>query len=174
MRRLLASPALQPLAAYWQARTPRERRTLAIGGALLVLMLGYALVWNPARQGSARLAAGVPKLRADLMLVQRQGAEVQSLRQAAPKARLDAAGAIAALRAAAEARGIGRSLDRVEAMGSDRVRAVFNAVAFDAWIAWAEQIHRDHQLIVDVVRVDAIERPGFTKVEVVLAVPNAR
>ena len=173
MNRALAS-AMQPLLLQWQARTARERSVLAWGAVLLGLMLAYALLWYPARQGVARLESAMPRLRAELTAMRVQSAEIAGLRKTVAKSRLDAAGALAAIQASAGARGLGSALSKVETMGSDRVRVLLNVVQFDLWVAWADQLQREHQLVIETARIDAIERPGFAKVETVLYLPNAR
>ena len=173
MKPLPLASLTQALSAHWQARSPRERRVLAGGAGLLALLLAYALAWLPAQLGAARLESALPRLRADLTAMQRQSAEIAELRQTVSKVRLDSAGALAAVQASAGKRGIS-PLDRVDAMGADRVRVVLNAVAFEPWVAWVNQLQREHQLVLEVARIDAIDRPGFAKVEMVLYLPNAR
>ena len=146
---------------------------VTIGASVLAIMLAYALVWYPAQRGVAKLEAALPRLRMDLNVMQRQSTEIATWRQSAAKVKLDAAGALAAVQASAGKRGVG-SLDRVETMGSDRVRVVLSATAFEPWLALVDQLQREHQLVVDVARIDAIDRPGFAKVEMVLYLPNAR
>jgi general secretion pathway protein M len=146
---------------------------VTIGAAVLALMLGYALVWYPAQRSVAKLEATLPRMRMDLNVMQRQSTEIARWRQSAAKAKLDVAGALAAVQATAAKRGLG-TLDRVETMGTDRVRVVLVAAAFEPWLAWVDQLQREHQLVIDVARIDAIERPGFAKIEMVLYLPNAR
>jgi len=174
MNRPALSSVTQPLSSYWQARSPRERRVLAWGAGVLALMLVYALVWHPARQGVTRLESAMPRLRADMNDMRRQSAEITTLRQTVSKARLDAAGARAALQASAGKRGIERAIERIDAMGSDRLRVVLSAVPFEPWVAWVDQLQREHQLVIEVARIDSIERPGLAKVEMVLYLPHAR
>ena len=174
MTPLPISSVKQSLSSYWLARTPRERRILAWGAGILALMLAYAMVWHPARQGVTRLESAMPRLRADLSVMHRQSAEIAALRQNASKPGLDAAGAVAAVQAAASKRGIERAIERVDTMGADRVRIVLKAVPFEAWVAWVDLLQRDHQLVIEAARTDSIERPGFAKVEMVLYLPHAR
>lgn len=158
----------------WNARTPRERQVLIAGSIALALMLFYALIWHPAQRGVAALEATLPRLRADLNAMRVQGGEFARLRQMAPKSRLDAAGAMAAVQASAGKRGMERAVQRIEVMGSDRLRVVLGAAPFASWIEWIDALRRDHQLVIEAVRVDAIEQPGLAKVEMILVLPNAR
>lgn len=159
--------------AYWNARSARERRVLAAGAVALALMLGYALLWRPARQGVTQLQNTLPQLRTDLNAMRAQGEEFARLRQAAPKSRLDAAGMRAAVQAAATKRGIERAIERTDMTGADRMRIVLGSVSFESWIGWVDSLQRDHQIVIEAARIDTLGRPGFAKVEMVLYLPNA-
>ncbi len=159
--------------AYWNARTQRERFVLAVGAVALALMLGYALLWYPARQGVTQLQNTLPQLRADLNAMRVQSEEFARLRQAAPKSRLDAAGMRTAVQATAAKRGIDRAIERMDMTGADRMRIVLGSVPFESWIGWVDSLQRDHQIVIEAARIDTLGRPGFAKVEVVLYLPNA-
>ena len=163
----------EALLAQWNARTQRERRVLAAGAVALAVMLGYVLLWNPARQGVAQLQNTLPQLRADLNVMRVQSEEFTRLRKAAPKSRLDAAGMRAAVQAVAAKRGIDRAIERMDMTGTDRMRIVFGSVPFEAWIGWVDSLQRDHQIVIEATRIDTLGRPGFTKAELILYLPNA-
>ena len=163
----------EALLAQWNARTQRERRVLAAGAVALAVMLGYVLLWNPARQGVAQLQNTLPQLRADLNVMRVQSEEFTRLRKVAPKSRLDAAGMRAAVQAVAAKRGIDRAIERTDMTGTDRMRIVFGSVSFEAWIGWVDSLQRDHQIVIEAARVDTLGRPGFAKVELILYLPNA-
>lgn len=163
----------QALLAHWNARAPRERRVLAAGAVALVLMLGYAFLWYPARQGVTQLQNTLPELRADLNAMRVQSEEFARLRQTAPKTRLDAAGMRAAVQASAAKRGIDRAIVRMDMAGADRMRIVLGSVPFESWIGWVDSLQRDHQVVIEAARIDTLGQPGLAKVEMVLYLPNA-
>jgi type II secretory pathway component PulM len=45
---------------FWMQREPRERRILAGGGAILVLVILYLLLWEPAFEGQRRIEKARP------------------------------------------------------------------------------------------------------------------
>lgn len=73
----------QTMQARWQQLSAREQRLLG----LMVLLVGgalyYLLLWQPAQQQSARLAAKVSQLQAEAQLVSSLAAEARRL-QAQP------------------------------------------------------------------------------------------
>ena len=50
---------------FWNERTPRERSILIAGGALLLLLLIWFVLVDPAIDGRARWRKDLPQLRAD-------------------------------------------------------------------------------------------------------------
>ncbi len=74
------------LALYWLARTEQERKYLAVGGAVALLALVYALFIDPAVSGRARLQRELPQLRQQAARLQSMAAEAAELaRQPAPQ-----------------------------------------------------------------------------------------
>ena len=69
------------LRGYLAARSPRERQTLAVGGAVLLVLIGYGLVYEPLTQARSKLAAQLPAKRAELRLMRTQTAEIEHLRK---------------------------------------------------------------------------------------------
>ncbi|MBU6504982.1 MAG: type II secretion system protein M, partial [Betaproteobacteria bacterium] len=70
-------PYLVPL---WQVRTPRERLVLGLLGALLAVMVAYALLWRPAQTHVAQLERELPELRADFARMQAMAGELMMAR----------------------------------------------------------------------------------------------
>jgi general secretion pathway protein M len=62
--------------AFWQERKPRERATLLIGAAVVLVALFYALVIAPAIEARQELEKSLPSLR-------QQATELQALSQEA-------------------------------------------------------------------------------------------
>lgn len=81
----------------WQSLTAGQRRTLAIGAAVLALAWFLAYVWLPALRERERLLARLPALDSQLELMRKQAAELRALNgaaliAAAPRAPADVAG----------------------------------------------------------------------------------
>ncbi|MDR3428909.1 MULTISPECIES: type II secretion system protein M [Silvimonas] len=56
---------------FWQARNARERNILAVGGAIVLIAVVYAGIWQPLVTQRAQLNKRVPQLQADLAQMQR-------------------------------------------------------------------------------------------------------
>lgn len=144
---------MKPAAAsFWDARTPRERRILAVGGGLLLLVLCWLLLIDPALQGREEWKKALPALRADY-------AQMQSLAQQAGAAPPPSAAAAPPDRASIE-RSLaehGMKAQSVNA-GEDGVRLVLTDVSFAALTDWMQQAQRDAQLVVTEASVTARDR----------------
>lgn len=90
------SEALKPLRAWWAGLVPRERRMLALAGAVVLLGLLWALAVQPAWRTLQRAPAEIERLDAQLQAMQRLAAEAQQLRATPPVSAEQAAAALQA------------------------------------------------------------------------------
>ena len=70
------------LTEWIEAREPREKKLLAAGLVLALAALVYNLLWSPAYDGRAKIAASLPLLETQLADVQVQIDEVRQLKAA--------------------------------------------------------------------------------------------
>lgn len=93
-----ASPRGNAWTAWWGQLAPRERGLMIVGVAVLVLVAGYMLLWEPAARGIRKLEADLPELRAQSASLRAMADEVRQLRatmgQAAPIAPDDRVAAV--------------------------------------------------------------------------------
>ncbi len=131
------SGATESLAAFWEARNPRERAILAGGAALLVLGLLYAILLGPALSGRDRLHKDLPQLR-------QQVAQLQALaRDAAGLASSTPATPAPLTKESLEADLTRRSLkpDSVAVTG-EIARLQLSNASFASLVAWLDEIQK--------------------------------
>jgi len=75
----------QSFAAFWEGRNARERMLLAVGAAVVLLGLLYALLIDPALSGRDRLNKDLPQLRAQVAQLQALAREAAGLNSGAPQ-----------------------------------------------------------------------------------------
>ncbi len=163
MNRKVGSKLTGRLGDFWQERSARERRTLAWGGSLLVLVLLWLLGVEPALEGRERWRKDLPQLRADAAQVQ---ALAQQLASTLPQQQATAGSAAASptvdkatLEAGLVAQGLkAQSLSVQDAGGVLLVRVNFDDVSFSALTEWLQQQQRALQLSVSEASVTARER----------------
>lgn len=149
---------------FWQARSPRERRVLAGGFGLIVLVGAYALLWRPMLTDLARMEEQLPRLRAQAAQVARAGDEITRLRAQAPAGALDPAQLSALISRTAATHGLqGRvaTLDK----GRIRVSVSLDRAQFNAWMNWVDELHRGHRVVLASSKVSALDAPGIIRAE---------
>ena len=131
------------LRAWWLGLARRERTMTAAAGAVVLLALLYLIAIEPAWKARERLAAELPRLRA-------QAAEVNSLAQ---EARGLTSRGIAVESAAAAKTALEQSLARanlggvrVAVLDERRVAVSAKTVPVTQWLAWTEEAARESRL----------------------------
>lgn len=138
---------------FWTERTSRERWILGVGSSLLLLVLCWLLLIDPALQGRARWKQALPALRADY--AQMQSLAQQALAAPAPSATAPLPPDRAAMERSLAAHGLkAQSLNA----GEGGVRIALTDVSFSALIDWVQQVQRDAQLVVTEADITARER----------------
>lgn len=158
------------IAAWWQGLAPNERRLLALGAPLALLLLGWALLWHPLAQKRAELTQDVENRRRDLAYVERGAAEVARQRAAGTHSRADRAGRslLALADATARAGGLEGALKRVEPAGARSVRVSFETANFDALARWLETLAQGYGIEASDLSADRADGIGLVNARVTL------
>ena len=144
----------------WQARPPRERAVLATGAVIAAMLLIATLAWIPLERARARHAAELPRLRASVVALERDAAEVRRLRAIAPLAVASAA-----------ATATPRELPGAQLTMPDEkhVRLRGDDVAFTALLEWLASAQAANGLRVESARIEALAAPGRVRADLTLA-----
>ena len=155
------------LGAFWDHRPAREKSLLAAGAVVLGVMVIVALVWLPLERTRNRLQAELPALRASVVALKRDAAEVKRLRATPstfpanppPLAPLIAANAWA------------RELPGVQIAVPDEkhVRLSGDDIAFGALLDWVATAQAAHGLRVESAKIQSLALPGRVRAELTLA-----
>ena len=159
--------------AWWNAREPRERRVLLIGGAVTAVLLLWALVWYPLQRSRTELRQRVETQRIDLQQMRSDSARVAQLRGLGARAKVERQGKSLLALADATARGaqLANELRRVEPVGPKSVRVSFEGASFDAIADWLEGLARDFGVVATDFSADRAEGAGRVNARVTLEVP---
>lgn len=155
---------------WWTGLATGERRMLAFGAPLALLLLGWAFVWHPLARKRVELTQDVQARQAALDYVERGAAEIARLRSAGRESRADRAGRSLLALADASARdaGLEAALRRVEPAGSDGVKVVFENVRFDDLIGWIETLSQGYGIETSDLSVDRADGVGIVNARVTL------
>ncbi len=138
---------------FWAERTPRERWILGLGGGLLLLVLCWLLLIDPALQGREEWKKALPALRADY-------AQMQSLAQQASAAPAPSAAAPPPPDRASVERSLAEHGIKAQSVnaGEGGVRVTLTDASFSALTDWMKQVQRDAQLVVAEASITARDR----------------
>lgn len=150
----------------WQQFTAAEQRTVRWGAVILLPLLAWALLWQPAHRAVARLQVTVPQLRAQHAAMQAQALEMQSLRQRAQPASLSGETLRRAVAEAAAATALGEA--NLETQGANEVRLTAESVDYARWLALLRALNEAHHVRVSGLTLTAGATPGLVKVDAVL------
>lgn len=158
------------IAAWWHSQSTRDQRVLAVGALVVVLLLGWALVWHPLQRQRADLATRIEGQRRDLAYVLAGAAEIERLRTAGTRSRADRQGRslLALADATARSGGLEPALRRVEPVGPGGVRVTFEAASFDALVGWIEALVRDYGVEATDLSADRADGVGLVNARVTL------
>ncbi|MGH6690880.1 MAG: type II secretion system protein GspM [Gammaproteobacteria bacterium] len=138
------------LRAWWLGLARRERVMTAAAATFVLLVLLFLVAIEPAWKARARLAAELPKLRAQVEEVDALAQEARGL-----KSRGVAAESVGAARAALEQSLARANLGgaRVAVLDERRVGVNAGGVPVAQWLAWAEEAARESRLRIATVRL---------------------
>ncbi|WP_435104231.1 type II secretion system protein GspM [Arhodomonas sp. AD133] len=157
---------------WWAELQPRERRTLSLGGAALVIVLFYFLVWLPPRAALPELREQVAQQRTDLQWMRAAAAQARQLRQRRGDTDTSASQPRRALYALADesAReaGLGDAIDQVEPSGDDQVRVALRDAPFDRITIWLAGVRKRYGITVESASIQASDDSGRVDARLVL------
>jgi len=135
------------LTQWFEARAPREKQMLIIGGTLVVLALIYNIFWAPAWDGCAQIRARLPQLEAQLVDVQMQVDQARRLKGAAAVRAPTGIALRDVLGSSLTQAGIVQPQFTVLGKG---VQVDAKNAPFGAWMAWLDEVRRtDHVRVVN-------------------------
>ena len=154
------------LERWRMARTPRERRVIALLVLFVAGVIGWLALWQPLQRELAALRAAVPAQRSALAAARTMADEMASLARAAPVRR--AADARAELERGLGERGLRAAVTQLD-WQDERARIVFADVGVDVLVALLDALYRDAQLRIVEATLTARVEPGTVRAELTLA-----
>jgi len=156
--------------AFWSARNPREQAILGGGAAILALVIGYTVLWEPAANGQARESRHLPTLRADLADMETLAQEARGL-SASPAPALRGDALTTALTDSLGQHGL--KATRLAPAGDAGVRVEMERVPFGAVAAWLQDVRQQQRLKVTDARVTYVGATAVVNVNATLQGPAA-
>jgi general secretion pathway protein M len=158
---------MDALKQFWAERAPRERSILMVGGILLLAVIAYLILVEPAWTGIARLERSLPQQRANAAELEALLAEVKSLKARPAVATMSATDARGALEGSLSKAGL--KATRIVPLSDGDIQLTFSDVPVSKWAPWLASIERElgaRSTAVTVTGRDAA--PGNVDVELAL------
>ena len=153
---------------HWDGRSARERQVIVLSALLLVPVVAYWLLWQPAYTASAKLRTSVPVLRAQADQMRVQVAEAEALRHRPRPAVLDGGALKQAIDASATRHQLREALSSLDAAGPHSVRMTLASVSFEQWLDWLRNLERESHIRAESVSVTALPQLGLVAVNATL------
>lgn len=152
----------EPLARWYAGLARRERRLVAIGGGLAVLLILFLVVVQPVVAAHNRLASQVRNERTLLSWLNEAQARLQAAGPAtASLGHLPPGQSVfAAVSSAAKSGPVAGSVQRVEQAADGGARLTVKAASFDDLVRWLENLARNDGITVAQATIQQAESPG--------------
>ena len=158
---------LERLLIAWRGLQARERRIVGIGGTLALLALVYLLAFEPAYVGRQRLAAELPRLRAQVSQMEGLASEARRLSTQAPQATDSPQQLRVQLEQSIAAAGLQPQVAQLTVAG-DLIDLRFKAVPFAAWLGWFDSVLRETRLRAVDIAIERDTAPGVVSARLTL------
>ena len=158
--------------AWWQAQSVRDRRFVAVGGFLAVLLLGYTFVWQPVERSRDEWRLRASAADASLNWMRDAAQRLQASAPASVTTVRDGRSLIAVVDAGVREAGLGGALLRVEPVSSGQVRVYFQQASFDALTDWLKTIGSSHGVQVVELSVQRSAGVGLVDARLALEAPS--
>ena len=150
---------------HWNTLSATEQKTILRGSWVLLPLLVYGLLWQPAHQALPKLQTALPQLRAQADQMQTLAGQAQSLRQQAQLAVLDSD----TLRTAVEKSAKEASLPLLVVPGEQNsVRISAESIEFARWLQWQHTLETTQHIRVSSAMLVASPEAGMVKVQATL------
>ncbi len=131
----------------------REKCYMAVGGLLLVLIIGYFMFYEPLSKERQRLRTRLQSLNADLQWMQ-QAQRRLAIRPTGQDVSVNGEALLIVIDRTIRAAGLKQQLKRVQPDGDDRIQLWFEQAPFAALVRWLDILQHQHGILVNSASVD--------------------
>jgi general secretion pathway protein M len=152
-------------ALHWDTLSATEQKTILRGAWVLVPLLIYGVLWQPAHEALPKLQTALPNLRAQADQMQSLAGQAQSLRQQPELAVLDSDALKIAVEKSAQAAGLPLLVVPGE---QNSVRISAESIAFASWLQWQRTLETAQHIRVSSAMLVAAPESGMVKLQATL------
>lgn len=155
------------LSSSLRSLSPRDRRTLLIGGAIAAILLIFAVIL-PLDHSVSRLHDQVAQKQADLVWMRNAAPEIAA---AGPVHGNAGESLIVIVDQSARESGLGNSLAGSQPSGQGSLSVELEKAPFDALVGWLARLSQQNGVQIESATIDSAGQPGTVNASLVLKGP---
>ncbi|HZT01626.1 MAG TPA: type II secretion system protein M [Steroidobacteraceae bacterium] len=155
------------LASSLRSLSPRDRRTLLIGGVIAAVLLVFAVIL-PLDHSVSRLHDEVAQKQADLVWMRNAAPEIAA---AGPMHGSGGESLIVIVDQSARESGLGNSLAGSSPSGQGSLSVELEKAPFDALVGWLARLSQQNGVQIESATIDSAGQPGTVNASLVLKGP---
>ncbi len=159
--------------SWWNARNPREKILLALGGIVLIALMYYSLVMAPLNSSVTKMQQ---RIENELLLgswLVGVTPEVQSLQRSNGKAAAKKGGSLlSVVDQTSKAAGLGKAVTRLQPEGEDEVRAWLEAAPFNETLRWLRTLESSYGVEITELSFNRNNEAGLIKARLIFKRPK--
>jgi type II secretory pathway component PulM len=155
------------LTSRLQSLSPRDRRTILIGGVIAAILFVLAVIL-PLDRGVARLQNQVTSKQADLLWMRTAAPEIAA---AGPVRGNSGESLIVIVDQSARESGLGGSLSGSQPSGNGDLSVQLEKAPFDALVAWLARLSQQNGVQIESATIDSAGPPGTVNASLILKSP---
>jgi type II secretory pathway component PulM len=154
---------------YWNNRPAHERRIIASVSLLLLPVIYYYLLWQPAHIAVAKLHNTLPALQAQANKLQDQATEIDMLRHRPVMVALDAVALKSSIAESVTRHQLSSFVSSLEVQEPNAVRITCDAISFSMWIRWLRELEQEQHIRAGAISISALPQTGMVKISASLS-----
>lgn len=155
------------LSSSLRSLSPRDRRTLLIGGVIAVMLLVFAVIL-PLDHSVSRLHDQIAQKQADLVWMRNAAPEIAA---AGPVRGNVGESLIVIIDQSARESGLGSSLSGSQPSGQGNLSVELEKAPFDALVGWLARLSQQNGVQIESATIDSAGQPGTVNASLVLKGP---
>lgn len=151
----------------WQQLNARERLLIAVGGSVVILLLGYFYGAQPAINSYIQLQKSIVAKEKSLTYLQAKTPVIRTLRATAPTQEVSQTeDMLTVLSQSIDKEGWQASVKKIRQTKRGHARVEFAAIAFDQFSEWLNHLWQDHRISADEIDIKNTATQGMIDVTV--------
>jgi general secretion pathway protein M len=156
------------ISAYFRSLSPRDRRTLIVGGVIAAILFVLAVI-VPLDRSVSHLRDQVTQKQADLVWMRNAAPEIAA---AGPMRRSGSGESlIVIIDQSARESGLGSALTGSQPSGRGGLSVQLEKASFDALVGWLARLSQQNGVQIESANIDSAGEPGLVNASLVLQSP---